>query len=135
VPFIEVGHVKPAPLVLAASIFAAHGILSLVTRTKERSVPRDVLSALLLLGCFTVSAMFLLTTLAMVVAPPVTPDGHHVMPLGQVFIGLVCGGVVGVALTYVALRPARRDRQLERLLIHAVGAVVMVAAVVEWARE
>lgn len=134
-PLVGVGSIKPAPLMLTACLFAAHGVVSLITRSEERSTARDLLSAALLLGCFEVSAMFLLTSFAMVVAPPVTSDGHHVMPMGQVFVGLAGGGVVGAVLTFIALRPRWRDRRLERLLIHAVGAIVIVAAVVAWVRE
>ena len=134
-PLVGVGSIKPAPLVVGACLFAAHGIVSLVTRSEERSTARDLLSAALLLGCFEVSAMFLTTSLAMVLAPPVTSDGHHVMPMGQVLVGIAGGGVVGVVLTFLALRPRWRDRRLERLLLHAVGAVVIVAAVVAWVRE
>jgi hypothetical protein len=130
VPLIGVGSIKPAPLVLAACLFALHGVVMLVSRRQERSTLRDILSALLLFGCFEVSAMFLLTSLAMVVAPPVTPDGHHVMPVGQAFVGLAGGCIVGAVLTFVALRPRWRDRRLERLVLHAVGAAVVVAAAV-----
>jgi len=135
VPLIGVASIKPAPLVLAACLFAVHGVASLVARRQDRSTPRDVLSALLLFGCFEVSAMFLLTSLAMVVAPVVTSDGHHVMPIGQAFVGLAGGGMVGAVLTFVALRPRWRDRRLERLLLRAVGVLVVVAAGLAWARE
>jgi len=78
--------------------------------------------------------MFVLTSLAMLVAPPVIPDGHHVMPMGQVFVGLVGGGMVGTALTFVALRPSWRNRRFERLLLHAIGALVIIATIVAWMR-
>jgi hypothetical protein len=133
-PLVGVGGIKTAPLVLAACLFAAHGALSVALHRHDRSMPRDVLSALLLFGCFEVSAMFLLTSLAMAVAPPVTADGHHVMPTGQAFVGLAGGSLVGGVLTFMALRPAWRDRQLERLLLHGIGAVVIVAAVVAYVR-
>jgi hypothetical protein len=110
------------------------GVVSLVSCRQDRSTLRDIHSALLLFGCFEVSAMFLLTSLAIVLVPPVTADGHHVMPIGQALVGLAGGGVVGAALTFVALRPSRRDRRLERLLLHGVGAAVIVAAVVAWVR-
>jgi hypothetical protein len=134
-PLVGVGSIKLAPILLAASLFVVHGIASLALRRHERSTPRDILSAALLFGCFEVSAMFLLTSLALSIAPPVTPDGHPVMPIGQAFVGLAGGGVVGAVLTFIALRPAWRDRQLERLLLHAVGALVILAAVVAWGRE
>jgi len=134
-PLVGVGGVKPAPLVLAASLFALHGLVSFVSRRLDRSTVRDALSALLLFGCFEASAMFLLTSLALVIAPPVTPDGHPVMAVGQAFVGLVGGGTVGAVLTFIALRPLQRDRRLERLLLHGVGVVVVVAAGIAVVRE
>jgi hypothetical protein len=48
----------------------------------------------------------------------------------------VVGVVAGAALTFfAALRPAVRDRRLERLVLHAIGAVVIVATVIAFARD
>jgi uncharacterized membrane protein YeaQ/YmgE (transglycosylase-associated protein family) len=134
-PVIGASGVKLAPLMVAAFLFVLHATLSFTGFGRERFVPRDVLSALLLIGCFTLSAMFVVTSLAVLVAPPVTSDGHHVMPIGQAFVGIVGGGIAGGALSFVALRPRWRDRDLERLVLHVVGALFVVVAVVRWAQE
>ena len=52
------------------------------------------------------------------------------MPLGQAFIGIVAGGIAGlVVATRGSLRHQQRDRGRERFVLHAIGALLFVAAV------
>ena len=127
-PVLEIGALKPAPRAFVAALFVAHALLTAGTRRAERSWPRDGLTVLLWLGCFVVSGIYLCTSLALHAWPPVTPDGHRVMPLGQLFIGIVSGGIFGlVVATWGSLRHEQRDRGRERLVLHAVGALLIVA--------
>ena len=131
VPLIEIGEVKPAPLAVAMALFAVHGLLSFVTRSFERFWPRDVLSAGLWLGCFVVAGIFVVTLLALRLAPPVMPDGHRVMAIGQVLVGIVAGGAVGAGVAvFGSLRSRTRDRRRERLVLHVFGALLVAAVVV-----
>ncbi|MEO7034664.1 MAG: DUF3592 domain-containing protein [Polyangiaceae bacterium] len=131
VPLLEVGEVKPLPLSLIAGVFLIQATLAFGTRRREHSLPRDILSALLLFGCFEASGIFVVTSLAMRVAPPVTPDGHHVMALGQALTGIVMGGALGALVSFfAALRPSLRCRRLERRLLHGMGAALVGAAIV-----
>ena len=133
VPVLGIGALKPAPRAFVAALFVAHALLSAGTRRAERALPRDGLSALLWIGCFVASGIYLCTSLALWAWPPVTPDGHRVMPLGQVFIGVVAGGIAGlVVATRDSLRHARRDRGRERLVLHAVGALLIVVVLTRW---
>ena len=128
VPILSIGDVKPAPRALVAALFVAHALLSAGTRHAERSGLRDGLTAVLWIGCFVASGIYLCTWLALHVWPPVTPDGHRVMPLGQAFIGIVAGGIAGlVVATRGSVRHRQRDRGRERLVLHAVGALLIVA--------
>jgi hypothetical protein len=85
VPLLGVGRVKPSPLAVAAAFFVAHGFFSVAGRGDSRFLPRDLLSALLLLGCFVGSGIVVFTLLALALFPAVTSDGHPVMPIGQAF--------------------------------------------------
>jgi hypothetical protein len=128
VPLVDVGEVKPGPLGVAICLLAAHGVLSLVAFRRDRFAPRDVLTALLWLGCFVVSGVFLVTVLALHLWPPVTTDGHRVMAVGQMLVGLVGGGALGAAVAvFGSLRSAARDRRRERRVLHAVGVLLVVA--------
>jgi hypothetical protein len=130
VPLVDVGEIKPAPVTVAIALFAVHGGLSLLTRPFERFWPRDVLSAALWLGCFVVAGIFVVTLLALHLAPPVTSDGHRVMAIGQLAVGIVAGGALGVAVAvFGSLRSRTRDRRRERLVLHLFG-VLLIAAVV-----
>jgi hypothetical protein len=131
VPLVDVGEIKPAPLAVAIALFAVHGLLSLFTRSFERFWPRDVLSAALWLGCFVVAGIFVVTLLALHLAPPVTSDGHRVMAIGQAAVGVVAGGSLGVSVAvFGAPRGSRRDRRRERLVLHLFGALLIAAVVV-----
>jgi len=130
VPLVDVGELKLAPLSVAIVLFAVHGLLSLVTRSFERFWPRDVLSAALWLGCFVVAGIFVVTLLALRLAPPLTPDGHRLMPIGQAIVGIVAGGTLGAGVAvFGSLRSRTRDRRRERLVLHLFG-VLLIAAVV-----
>ncbi len=121
------------PRAFLAALFVAHALLSAGTRRSDRSWPRDALTVLLWLGCFVASGISLGTWLALHLWPPVTPDGHRVMPLGQVFIGIVAGSIAGIVVaTRGSLRHEQRDRSRERLVLHAVGALLIVAVVTRW---
>jgi len=96
--------------VVAIVLFVAHGLLSLVTRSFDRFWPRDVLSAALWLGCFVVAGVFVVTLLALHLKPPVTPDGHRLMPIGQMMVGIVAGGALGTGVAvFGSLRPRYRS--------------------------
>jgi hypothetical protein len=48
--------------------------------------------------------------LAVTISPPVTSDGHHVMPIGQAGIALISGAVLAViAAVLVVWRGSRRS--------------------------
>ena len=131
VPLLDVGEVKPAPLAVAMVLFAVHWLLSLLTRRFERFWPRDVLSAALWLGCFVVAGVFVVTFLALRLAPPVTRDGHPVMAIGQTIVGLAAGGALGAGVAvFGSLRSRTRDRRSERLVLHLFGALLVAAVVV-----
>ena len=131
IPLLDVGEVKPAPIAVAIALFAVHGLLSLVTRSFERFWPRDVLSAALWLGCFVVAGIFMVTLLALRLAPPVTPDGHRVMAIGQALVGIVAGGAFGAGVAvFGSLRSRTRDRRRERLVLHLFGALLVAAVIV-----
>ena len=132
-PVWDIGALKPVARAFVVVLFVAHALLSAGTRRSARSWPRDSLTALLWIGCFVASGIYLCTSLALWAWPPVTPDGHPVMPLGQLFIGVVAGGVAGILVaTWGSLRHARRDRGRERLVLHAVGALLLVVVVRRW---
>ena len=126
-PLFEIDHIKPTPLVFAASLFALHGIATLLARGLRPSTTRDGFSALLLFLWFEVSGIFLAILLAMMMTPA-TSDEHPGMPLGALFLGIPGGMVLGAAIAFIALRPAWRDRSLERWLLHVVGAALTAAA-------
>ena len=131
VPLLDVREIKPAPLAVAIVLFAVHGLLSLVTRSFERFWPRDVLSAALWLGCFVVAGIFVVTLLALRLKPPVLPDGHRVMAIGQMMVGIVVGGALGTGVAvFGSLRSRTRDRRRERLVLHLFGALLVAAVVV-----
>jgi hypothetical protein len=132
VPLVDVGEIKPGPRAFAALVFVVHALLSIVTRGRERFGPRDLLTATLWCACFVVSGMFCLTLLALRLWPPVTPDGHRVMAIGQGLVGVVVGGGLGAAVAILgSLRSRHRDRRRERLVLHAFGALLIVAIVID----
>jgi hypothetical protein len=131
IPLVDVGEIKPTPIAVAIVLFAAHGALSLVTRSFERFWPRDVLTAALWLGCFVVAGVFCVTLLALRLAPPVTADGHRVMAIGQAIVGIVAGSALGTGVAvFGSLRSRTRDRRRERRVLHLFGALFIAAVVV-----
>jgi hypothetical protein len=131
VPLVDVREVKPGPLGVVLCLFGAHGLLSLIAFRRDRFAPRDVLTVLLWLGCFVVAGIFIVTLLALRLWPPVTPDGHRVMAIGQTLAGLGLGGGLGAAVAvFGSLRSVARDRRRERLVLHGIGALLLVALAV-----
>ena len=131
VPLVDVGEIKPGPLAIAIGAFGLHALLSLVTWRRDRLALRDALSVVLWLGCFVAAGVFFVTLAALRVWPPVTPDGHRVMAIGQTLVGLVGGGAAGVGVAvWGSLRHPARDRRRERLVLHAWWALLVVATAV-----
>jgi hypothetical protein len=60
--------------------------------------------ALLVFVVVTVAGLPALAWLATAVAPPVTPDGHPVMPMGQAAFAIVFAPVLGLVAGYLAGR-------------------------------
>ena len=98
VPLVDVGEIKPGPLGVGITLFGIHALISLVAYRRERFWPRDVLTTALWLGCFLASGVFVTTLAVLRLRPPVTPDGHRVMAIGQALAGLVVGGAAGLAV-------------------------------------
>jgi uncharacterized membrane protein YeaQ/YmgE (transglycosylase-associated protein family) len=134
-PLAIVTEIKPGPLVLLGGLFASYAAASLATRGSAPAPVRDVLAAGLLAVLLLLGSAFVLVAFASWVAPPVTSDGHPVMAIGQTFLGSAGGVVAGAALTFVALRRRWRDRTLESILLHVIGAAIVAAAVVRVVRE
>ena len=82
-----------------------------------------------------VGSGFLLTSLALLLAPPVTRDGHPLMAVGQTYFGTTGGAVAGSLLTFAALRRGWRDLTRERRVLHVLGAFVVAAALATVVRE
>ncbi len=134
-PLVIVSHLKEAPLLILGGVFVAHAALSLGARGSERAPVRDVLAAALLGLLLLMGSAFLLVSLALWIAPPFTSDGHPVMAIGQTFLGSAGGVVAGGLFTFAALRPRWRDRTLEGILLHVIGAAFVAAAIVGVVRE
>jgi hypothetical protein len=131
VPLVDVGEIKPGPLGVGITLFGIHALISLVAYRRERFWPRDVLTTALWLGCFLASGVFVTTLAVLRLRPPVTPDGHRVMAIGQALAGLVVGGAAGLAVAVLgSLRHPARDRRRERLVLHLWGALLVVAVAV-----
>ena len=78
-----------------------------------------------------VAGVFVVTLLALHLAPPVTSDGHRLMAIGQVFVGSVAGSALGAGVAvFGSLRSRTRDRRRERLVLHLYGALLVAAVVV-----
>lgn len=134
-PLVVASHVKEAPLLILGGIFVAYAALSLAARGAERAPVRDVLSAALVGLLLLLGSAFLLVSLAVWVTPPLTADGNPVMAIGQTLLGSAGGVVMGGLFTFAALRPCWRDRTLEGILLHVIGAAIVAAAIVRVVRE
>ncbi len=136
VPVVAIADAPPTakPLVVAALLFIAHGVATLLARGLRPTTTRDAFSAVLLVMCLETSSI-ILGMLSFAAMSPSAPTGHPHMSLGPLFIGVPAGVVVGAVLAFIALRPAWRDRSLERWLLHVIGAAVIVEAVLAYVRE
>ena len=67
--------------------------------------------------------------IAVGVAPPVTPDGHPVMPMGQALIGVMSGTGAAVWTLVAYVRRWRHDPVSLRTLQYALHGVTATAAV------
>ena len=134
-PVSIASEIKQGPLLIVSGIVLAYAAVSLASRGSARAPVRDVLSAALLGLLLLLGSVFLLVALASWVAPPFTDGGHPVMAIGQTFSGTTAGIVMGGLLAFAALRPRWRDRTLEGILLHVVGAAIVAAAIVKVVRE
>jgi hypothetical protein len=72
---------------------------------------------------------------AIMIAPPVTSDGHPVMPIGQVVIASILGPLVGIALAYGFAKKVAGAAKSRHRVLHGLLAVLLVIAITRGARE
>jgi hypothetical protein len=121
--------VKPEPLIPGLAVTALV-LIGGVASPGNRVVGRArlaVLGALVCLG-FVVVWYGLLVA----VVPPVSGDGHAVMPLGQALAAFALGPPSTLCLLAVYVRRLGREPRVESLLLAAAAVVAALAAI--WAR-
>src|SRR3954467_5710734 len=64
-PVLDIGALKPAPRAFLVALFVGHALLSAGARRVDRFWARDGLTALLWVGCFVASGIYLCTSLAL----------------------------------------------------------------------
>ena len=115
------GALKFAAIALVLGFFLVHAMVSVAH-------PDVSLAPAYLLIVSIVSCAILAYRIATWWSPAVTSDGHPVMPIGQLFVGVVGGTVVAGVAWLLYMRKMRRNRAGERHLVNAIGAVVLIAA-------
>lgn len=117
---------KAAPAVLLLAPLAGHAVAAAVGAERARRVLGGVSFWCAIALASTVG----LYALAEAVAPPVTSDGHPVMPIGQAFAAGVLGPIVGVAFGVLYARRAGGATRRRAVVLHALFAVL--AAIAAW---
>ncbi|MGH8618513.1 MAG: hypothetical protein ACREUW_12555 [Burkholderiales bacterium] len=64
------------------------------------------------------------------IAPPVTADGHRVMPMGQVFLAFIGSTVLAPAAAFYYVKTGRANVKTEAVVVRVLAAVMMVTALV-----
>jgi len=67
---------------------------------------------------------------AVLIAPPVTADGHRVMPMGQVFLAFIGSTVLAPAAAFYYVKTGRANVKTEAVVVRVLAAVVAVTALV-----
>jgi uncharacterized membrane protein YraQ (UPF0718 family) len=67
-----------------------------------------LLLALICAAIIGILVFFLAYMIAETISPPITSDGHTVMPIGQVFIGAIAGFAFGIASLLLLFRIFKR---------------------------
>jgi hypothetical protein len=113
---------KEAPQWIAVGLFGLHALLG------RRRAP---LSGPLLGALALVDGLALGVTGALWLWPALTPEGHPVMPVGQVFVGGLLGLLGAAAFLFFYLRSAARERRMEGYLLDAIGAALLLALLLD----
>lgn len=118
---------KLMPQLVTLGVLALHAILDVVLRG---SAARRCVAVPLVLLFFLGALVALCIQALLWISPPVTADGHPVMAVGQVFLGALFG-LVGAALLGYFYFKRLRSARLEPILLHAIGAALLVAFLVD----
>jgi hypothetical protein len=116
---------KPVPAVVLLAPLAAHAIAAAARADRARRA----------LGAFSFWAgMALASTIggyaaAVTIAPPITDDGHPVMPIGQAFVAAVLGPIAGFALAYLFAKKVDDAPRARDLVLHGTLAVLVPVAI------
>jgi hypothetical protein len=114
---------KPIPACVLLAPLAAHAVAS---AARAGRVERALAAFSTWVGLALASTVGMYAA-AELVHPPITEDGHMVMPIGQAFFAIVVGPIVGVALGYLIAKKVDAKPLARRLVLH--GLLVLLGAI------
>lgn len=96
-------------------IFIALSALATITAYQPQIAFSHIVKHTWLILSFIIATITLLYTAAVWINPPLTPDGHRVMPLGQLFFSVPAGLLCSVLLSFVYFKKIRKEDRLEKI--------------------
>lgn len=117
---------KVAPLAALMGVFVAHGV-SHWRRWHRIETVTQAVALCLMAGTAAGTAAYALATW---LVPPHTAEGHGLMPIGQIAVGLFAGLAATVVVLVLYLRRWRHDpvRIRTRILVHLGGLATLGVA-------
>jgi hypothetical protein len=122
---------KPIPALVLLAPLVLHA-LATAARAERLQTALAAFSFWIALALASTVGMY---AAAELVAPPITSDGHPVMPIGQAFFAAVVGPIVGVAIAYVIGKKVDAPPRARSLVLHALLALLLAIAIVRAVRE
>jgi len=116
---------KPIPGALLVAPFAGHAACAALGARRARASLAGAIFWVAMALASTVGAY----ALFVLVSPPVTSDGHPVMPMGQAFGAGIFGPLVGGLLAYAYGKTVRGERRERDWVLHALGVALLAAFV------
>lgn len=114
--------VKPEGQAIITGVMAFFSIMGLLLKDPIQ----DLMMKLIIFIVFTSASIIAVFLLAIWISPPVTPDGHPVMPLGQLFVSFPIGIVLSLIMCFLYFKKIRIDRKLESYLLLGFTSILLI---------
>ena len=93
---------------------------------------QNIIMNIFIFVLFLIAAIVISFSVAIWINPPITPDGHQVMPLAQLFFSVPVGSIFAIILSFVYFKKLRFAKQLEKHFLLLMTVALSIEFIIDY---